>query len=161
MANTEEEFLDLIDQHQKLIHNVCRMYTGNVDDHQDLFQEIMVQLWKGYANFEKRSKVSTWMYRVSLYTAISHIKRVIKQREAQPHLDLDLDYEQPSLESDSAPLQEAIERLDDGDRAIVLLHLDEKSYKEMAEILGISDSNVGVRLNRVKKKLKTLLISEK
>ncbi len=161
MAKTEEEFLDLIDQNQKLIHNVCRMYTDNVDDHQDLFQEIMVQLWKGYGNFKNESKVSTWMYRVSLYTAISYIKKVIKLREALPHLDLDLSYEQPSLEPDATQLQKAIERLDDGDRAIVLLHLDEKTYKEMADILGISETNVGVRLNRVKKKLKNLLISDK
>jgi RNA polymerase sigma-70 factor, ECF subfamily len=161
LVKTEEEFLDLIDQHQKVIHNVCRMYTDTIDDHQDLFQEILVQLWKGYGNFKGKAKVTTWMYRVSLYTAISYIKKVMNLRNAKPDLDTGLSYEQPLIESDTDLLQAAIEQLDEGDRAIVLLHLDEKSYKEMANILGITESNVGVRLNRIKKKLKSLLISEK
>ena len=157
LTKKEAEFLDLMDNHQRVVHSVCRTYTDNRTDHDDLFQEILTQLWQGYDRFQGNSKISTWIYRVSLYTAITYIKKVMKGREFQQTMKTNTHDLPKSEETDEELLMMAIKRLDESDRAIVLLYLDDKSYKEMAEILGLSESNVGVKLNRIKKKLKDLM----
>ncbi len=157
MEANQKEFLSLIDEYQKIIHKVCSMYTDNRIDHEDLFQEILTQLWIGYGRFNGQSKLSTWIYRVSLYTSISYIKKVIKDREGLKELVIEEPSSIKTEESDEELMKLAIKKLERADKAFILLYLEDKSYKEMSEILGISESNVGVKLNRIKKKLKILM----
>lgn len=154
----EKEFLDLIDQHQNIIHKVCRMYTDNQDDHEDLFQEILLQLWQGYPRFKGDAKITTWMYRVALYTSISTFKK--KQRIKKEPVSIStagIENEDPYRYEN---LHAAIGTLSKMDKALVMLYLEEKSYKEIAEIMGLSETNVGVKLNRIKKKLKEILTAQ-
>lgn len=157
----EKAFLRDINDNQGIIIRVCRIYCSDQADFEDLFQEIVLQLWRSYARFNGLSKVSTWMYRVALNTAITSLRRrkrrpdgnrltVAEQRV--PHIDhprIDVEYHQQ--------LQDAIDSLNKFDRALMLLYLDGKSYKEMGEIMGITESNIGVKINRIKNKLKTML----
>lgn len=137
------------------------MYCDDREDSEDLFQEIILQLWKSYAGFKGDAKISTWMYRVALNTAITRLKKT-KRRPDNQRLDnenlnipevvdarLDIQF--------GAELQQAIQLLNRFDRALLMLYLDENSYSEIAEIIGISESNVGVKINRIKNKLKSIL----
>jgi RNA polymerase sigma-70 factor, ECF subfamily len=156
----EKEFIGTINDHQGIILKVCRMYTDNSLDSQDLFQEVVLQLWKSYPRFRGESKISTWMYRVALNTAITRLQRNKRRPDSQR-----LSSGQDTLESTDkrldieydAELQYAINQLNKFDRAIVMLYLDEKSYKEIGEIMDISESHVGVKINRIKSKLKDIL----
>ncbi|UII26482.1 sigma-70 family RNA polymerase sigma factor [Fulvivirga maritima] len=155
MKSIEQDFLQLIDLHQKIIHKVCHIYTHDREDYDDLFQEIMLQLWKGYPNFKGNAKITTWMYRVSLYTAISIFKKKKNRKEVR---------EQPAQEPGESTdhyefenLNMAISQLSDPEKALIVLYLEEKSYQEIAEIIELSVTNVGVKLNRIKKKLKDIL----
>ncbi len=136
---------------------MCRIYTDNTIDHEDLFQEILVQLWKGYANYKGTAKISTWIYRVSLYTAITYIKKVMKTRTIRKETEYESVTHQKTEESEEELLFVAIKKLEEAERGFILLYLEDKSYKEMSSILGISESNVGVKLNRIKKKLKSIM----
>nr|WP_246223574.1 RNA polymerase sigma factor [Fulvivirga kasyanovii] len=154
----EKEFLDQIDQHQNIVHKVCRMYTDNRDDHEDLFQEILLQLWQAYPRFKGDSKLTTWMYRVALYTAISRHKK--KQRIVSEGIDSKAyEYYENNDPYRYENLRMAIDTLSETDKALVMLYLDEKPYKEIADIMGLTETNVGVRLNRIKKKLKEILVT--
>lgn len=156
MNKNENDFLIIIDDNQKIIHNVCRIYTDTTNDHHDLFQEILLQLWKGYQNFKGDAKLSTWIYRVSLYTAITYIKKVMKERKVNSEIEFEHTYELKDDDSYEEQLRAAIERLDSNEKALITLYLDDKSYKEMSSILGITESNVGARINRLKNKLKEI-----
>ena len=137
------------------------MYCSDPHDSEDLFQEIMLQLWKSYPQFNGLSKFTTWMYRVALNTAITRLRRDKRRPDNRRIGDeetkvpenstarMDVEYGQP--------LQEAIDTLNKFDRALLLLYLDEKSYREIAEIMGLTETNVGVKINRIKQKLKSLL----
>jgi RNA polymerase sigma-70 factor (ECF subfamily) len=153
----EDEFLKMINENQKVIHNVCRIYTDMKEDHLDLFQEILLQLWNSYSRYKGESKVSTWIYRVALYTSITHIKKVMKDRNTKIELTSEDSYTIEQQNSDVDLLYLALNDLNKSDKGLALLYLEEKSYKEISEILGISESNVGVRINRIKKKLKMIL----
>ncbi|UII30272.1 RNA polymerase sigma factor [Fulvivirga ulvae] len=158
MKPEEKEFLDQIDQHQNIVHKVCRMYTDNKDDHEDLFQEVLLQLWQAYPRFKGDSKLTTWMYRVALYTAISRRKK--KQRIISEGIDSTAyEYYENQDPYRYENLRMAIETLSETDKALVILYLDEKPYKEIADIMGLTETNVGVRLNRIKKKLKEILVT--
>ncbi|MBL6449518.1 RNA polymerase sigma factor [Fulvivirga sp. 29W222] len=157
MKQEEKEFLDQIDLHQNIVHKVCRMYTNNKDDHDDLFQEILLQLWQAYPRFKGNSKLTTWMYRVALYTAISRNKK--KQRLVSESIDSKAyEYYENHDPYRYENLRMAISTLSETDKALVMLYLEEKPYKEIADIMGLTETNVGVRLNRVKKKLKEILV---
>lgn len=137
------------------------MYCDDRDDSEDLFQEIVLQLWKSYSGFKGEAKISTWMYRVALNTAITRLRKTKRrpdnQRLGNDNFDiaevannrLDIQF--------SAELQQAINMLNRVDRALMMLYLDETSYSEIAEIIGISESNVGVKINRIKNRLKSIL----
>ncbi|NQU84772.1 MAG: sigma-70 family RNA polymerase sigma factor [Mariniphaga sp.] len=158
-SKKKKEFLDLMDKNQRMIHHICRAYSNNDDDYQDLFQDILLQLWKSFESFNNLSKFSTWMYRVSLNTAISTIR---KAKNNITHVELDkvhgLSSEpEKDIDADVKLLYQAIARLGKIDKAIILLYLEEKSYDEIADILGISNSNAGVRINRAKSKLEKML----
>ena len=133
------------------------MYTDNAYDHEDLFQEVMLQLWKGYPNFKGQSKVTTWMYRVALYTAISFLKKK-KKRDEEIQIALEIiNDNQDDQQSAIEDLNRGIAKLNDIEKAIMMLYLEDKSYKEMSEILGLTQTNIGAKINRIKKKLKTIL----
>ncbi len=160
-AELEQKFVKELETNQNIIHKVCRAYTNNASDHNDLFQEISIQLWKAYEKFRGDSKFSTWMYRVALNTAISlyrKSKRSIKTGELYDNLS-ELKYEayDDSVEQQLDQLYKAIYTLNDIEKALVLLYLEDKPYKDIALCLGISEVNARVKMNRTKNKLKEIL----
>lgn len=160
-ADLEKNFIQELEANQNIIHKVCKAYTTNADDHNDLFQEISIQLWKAYQSFRGESKFTTWMYRVALNTAISlyrKSKRSIKSEELFPNIK-ELTYEEydDTTERQLSALYKAIHQLSDIEKALVLLYLEDKSYKEISLCLGISEVNARVKMNRTKVKLKELL----
>lgn len=160
-AELEKKFVKELETNQNIIHKVCRAYTNNKDDHKDLFQEISIQLWKAYDKFRGDSKFSTWMYRVALNTAISLYrknKRRIKTGELFDNLK-ELKYEEydDTTERRLASLYKAIYKLNDIEKALVLLYLEDKSYRDISQVLGITEVNARVKMNRTKKKLKKIL----
>lgn len=143
---------------------MCNIYCDNEDDRNDLFQEIVVQLWKSFPSFRKESKFSTWMYRVALNTAITSFKKA-KRRPDQSRLT----YENFQIESEDYDteteenikrLHQAVARLTGIEKSIILLYLENKKYEEIAEITGITQNYVRVKMNRIKKKLKKLMETE-
>lgn len=155
MKEKEAQFLDLVDQHQGILHKICRLYRNTALEREDLFQDIMYQLWKSYPSFRGEARFSSWMYRVALSTAIAKYKKP----SLQTTYDLKKEPAAESIEStdQQEALRSAIKRLNPIEKAVMSLYLDDYKYEEMAEILGISVSLVGVKLNRIKKKLKELL----
>lgn len=154
----EREFLEIIQTHQKIIYKVSRMYRDSPEDREDLFQEIVYQLWKSYPDFKGASKVSSWMYSIALNTAMAVYRKkkpVIEFREEFPEAAHWSDETGNELENEERLFQ-VLKSLDNAEKAIVSLYLDDLNYKEIAEVLGISENNVGVRLNRIKTKLKKL-----
>lgn len=156
----QEEFLSLINQHQSMLHKVCNLYCHSAIDRQDLFQEIVVQVWKAYPNFRGESKFSTWLYRIALNTAISDLRRkdrklkIIYPENAPANTVAEgLNNEE---EDQIRQLYKAIEHLTEIEKALVMLYLEDKSYDEMEEILGINQNNLRVKMNRVKEKLRKL-----
>lgn len=159
--NTQETtFLQLVKEHQKMIHKICNLYGHTPHEREDLFQEIVVQLWKGYPGFRGDAKFSTWLYRVALNTAISGLRKKEKYiAYVDPSIlpttlqDLnDTNTEQEQLHQ----LYEAIRKLGEIDRAVIMLYLEDRSYEEMEEILGITQNNLRVKMNRIKEKLRKL-----
>jgi RNA polymerase sigma-70 factor, ECF subfamily len=157
----EKEFLSLINEHQPILLKICRMYCDDKDDREDLFQEMLIELWKSYPRFNGKSKFSTWMYRVGLNVAITSFKirnkRPDKDQMKETYENIPLN-EQDRLDfTFDQELNAAINILNKFDRALLMLYLDEKSYKEISEIMGISESNVGVKINRIKKQLQEII----
>lgn len=156
----EEHFIELINQHQKIIHKVCRVYAYSQEAHSDLFQEILLQLWKSWSNFRNQSKISTWMYKVALNTAMTYAKKEIKMKGKQQELAEETMFQaRPDVyeESDFEKLQDAISKLSRPEKAIILLYLEKHSYKEIALMIGITETNVGAKINRIKTKLKSIM----
>lgn len=157
----QKEFSQLIKNNQGLIIKITRMYTHSPEDEQDLFQEIVLQLWRSYDSFKGDSKISTWMYRVALNTAIT----LFRKKTRSPQTDELLDYHYKYfLEDDNEKqlqislLYKVIKMLPNIERAIVMMYLDNLAYKEIAETLGITEVNARVKMNRLKKTLKELMI---
>ena len=158
MKKIKEKFLDLIDMHQGIIHKIVSIYTYQEDERQDLFQEILLQLWKSYPGFKEKSMFSTWMYRVSLNTALQYKRKIKTEQNALRNLKDNISiyfHEEPN--NSFISLYMAIDELGPIDKAIALLYLEQKNYQEIAEIMGMKKSNVGVRINRIKNKLKKIL----
>jgi RNA polymerase sigma-70 factor (ECF subfamily) len=159
--NLEAKFLLDFETNQNIAHKICRIYTTNRDAHNDLFQEITIQVWKNYPKFRGDSKFSTWMYRVALNTAISLYRKSTRRVKTEDFstvafkikaTDYD-DTEEVKLKA----LYEAIHLLNDIDKALIFLYLEDKPYKEISETLGISNVNARVKMNRAKEKLKNIL----
>ena len=161
MDSKQKEFSQLIKANQGLIIKVSRLYTNSLEDEQDLFQEIVLQLWRSYDSFKGDSKFSTWMYRVSLNTAITLIRKKTKSSETDfneaQFLNLKSEDKDEFLEERITLLYAAIRLLNDVERALVLLFLEDLPYKDIAETLGISEVNARVKMNRVKIKLKEIM----
>lgn len=157
----EHSFVTNLEQNQNIVHKVCRIYTNDPDSHNDLFQEITIQLWKAYPKFRGDSKFSTWMYRVALNTAITLYR---KSKRSIKTTDLDvLNFKLKTEEYDDVEEQQlklmykAVKQLNDIEKALVFLYLEDKSYKEIADTMGITEVNARVKMNRVKTKLKKIL----
>lgn len=160
MKETESTFLDLINQHKAIIHKVSKMYTDGAEEQRDLFQEIVLQLWKAYPSFKGNSKFSTWMYRVSLNTALVYFKKDQRKIDKTPldaHIDVVDNNESDQKEEKLAYLYKAVQELNAVEKALIFLFLENQSHKEIAENLGISEVNARVRLNRTKEKLQIII----
>ncbi|MEI6275127.1 MAG: sigma-70 family RNA polymerase sigma factor [Prolixibacteraceae bacterium] len=159
----KEDFLRNITQNQGIIHKVTRIYCDNEDDRKDLFQEILIQLWKSYDKFREESKFSTWMYRVAINTAITNFKKDAKNRKkTEIGKDLYLLADEPyddEKEEHLNLLHKAINQLTGIEKSITLLYLEDKPYEEISEITGISQNYVRVKMNRIKKKLESFVKS--
>lgn len=162
MDQLEQTFVSQITEHQNLIHKVCRIYTSCTEDHNDLFQEITIQLWKAYPKFRGDSKFTTWAYRVALNTAITLFRK--KKRSVDTSSDIEnhlykiafkeYDFEE---EEQLKLMYKAIHQLGDIDKALVFMYLEEKDYSEISETLGITEVNARVKMNRVKTKLRQII----
>lgn len=160
----EREFLHIIQENQGIIYKVCNMYCDTGEDRNDLFQEIVAQLWKSYPSFRKESKVTTWMYRVGLNTAITTFKKS-KRRPDQNRLTYENfqiadENHEAETEENIKLLHRAVAQLTGIEKSIILLFLENKKYEEIAEITGITQNYVRVKMNRIKKKLKKLMDEE-
>jgi RNA polymerase sigma-70 factor (ECF subfamily) len=162
---TEKEkqaaFTELIAKHQNIIHKICNVYRDTEDDRKDLFQEVVYQIWKSYDSFSGQSKITTWIYRIALNTAIAPFRQgKHKMRKNQVDLEATLhladESAAPYRNEEAQILYLAISRLNEVEKALTVLYLEEYSYKEIAEVMGISVTNVGVKLNRVKNKLRKI-----
>ncbi|QTE24439.1 RNA polymerase sigma factor [Polaribacter cellanae] len=157
----EKNFLADFEKNQNIAHKICRIYTTNQSAHNDLFQEITIQVWKNYPKFRGDSKFSTWMYRVALNTAISLYRKSTRTVKTQDFSDVAYkikatDYDDTE-EVQLKALYKAIHQLNDIDKALIFLYLEDKPYKEISETLGISSVNARVKMNRAKEKLKNIL----
>lgn len=150
-----------LENNQNIVHKVCSLYTNDREAHNDLFQEITIQLWKAYPKFRGDAKFSTWMYRVALNTAIT-LYRKSKKRVATQDFDsvvhkITANEYDDTQERQLKLMYDAVRQLGDIDKALVFLYLEEKDYAEISQTLGISEVNARVKMNRVKNKLRTIL----
>ena len=151
----EQEFSRMVREHKSTIYTVCYMFSNDEDEVSDLFQETLINLWKGFESFRHESKLSTWIYRVAMNTCISADRKKRKQGTKVPlSMDISLYNDEDHETKQVRQLHERIQRLDLIDRALVMMWLEGMNYDEIAEVIGISVKNVGVKLVRIKEKLK-------
>lgn len=158
--DTQREFLTLIEQNKGILHKVSRLYMDNLDDRNDLVQEIILQLWKSYSRFEGNSQFSTWMYRVSLNTALTYFKKEKKKADHFTFMDnIDKAQEEYSGEQDLQLelFYKAVQKLGQVEKALIFLFLEGQSHNEIASNLGITAVNARVKLNRTKDKLQSII----
>lgn len=157
MDELETVFLRIIEEQKKIIYKVCLVYAKDEETIGDLYQEVALNIWKALPGFRGASKTSTWVYRIALNTCVSWLRSSRKQPRTVPFtLSLGDIFEDEHDKDDLREIYRLIGRLGELDRAVILLWLDRKSYKEIAETLGISPSVVGVRINRIKAKLREM-----
>ncbi len=152
-----KQFSEEIATHKGLLLKICRIYRGHPDDQHDLYQDIVLNAWRSYPRFEGKSKFSTWLYRVALNTSL-HQNRKDKFFGKMTNLEaVENRASEESTDDQINILYRAIDQLDPIEKSLVILYLDELPYKEISEITGLTESNVGVRLNRIKIKMKNIL----
>lgn len=162
MLEDEEQFNQLVRENHASIYRICRAYLYDPSMADDLYQEILFQIWKSLKNFKAQSRVSTWVYRIAVNTALS-FNRKNKGKQTEPLPDtLQLAYEESLLEKQEEEakidhLRICISKLSEPDRLIISLVLEDKSYKDIAEITGANVSNIGVKINRIKARLLRLM----
>ena len=156
MTTLESKFAQTVAEQKSTIYTVCYMFSQDADEVNDLFQEVLVNLWKGFEGFEHRSDVRTWVYRVALNTCISLDRKRRRSKSVKLTMDINLfeDRDEDTRQVDM--LHKRISRLHPFDRAIVLLWLENLSYEEIGQIVGITAKNVSVRLFRIKEQLKKM-----
>ena len=160
MKEKEQGFLTRIEKHKGILYKVSKMYMDNHDDQQDLFQEIVCQLWKSYDSFRNESQFSTWMYRVAVNTAIVFLKkekRKVDKYEIASENIKDDEVDSAIKESQLDHFYKAVQKLEKIDKAIIFYQLEGFSHKEIGDNLGISEGNARVKLNRAKEKLKEII----
>jgi RNA polymerase sigma-70 factor (ECF subfamily) len=156
----QEAFIRLVNEHRGMLYKVCRLYCFTEHDRQDLFQEIVIQLWKSYPAFRGEARFGTWLYRIALNTAISGLRKqrrriVLTDPGGLPVELQDIQYS-AEKEEQLQQLYTAINQLTEVEKALTMLYLEDKSYQEMEEILGISQNNLRVKMNRIKEKLRKI-----
>jgi len=154
----KDKFISVIKNNQNLIFKVCYSYCKNTENRKDLQQEILMQLWSSFSKFDGRVKISTWIYKIALNTAIFYYRNDCKHNKRKT-IDASIlslsDFDENSEQDENiVKLYQFIERLDEMDKALILLYLDDSKYKDIAEILGISETNVATKICRIKKSLK-------
>lgn len=158
LSNTQADFTQLIEKNKGIIYKVARSYGKNEDDRADLFQEIVLQLWKAFGRYDDQYKLSTWMYRIALNVAISFYRKERGKAELLPltegMMEIADEIGNSEMEANINLLQQFINELKELDKALMILYLESKSYKEMADILGISETNVATKVGRIKEQLK-------
>ncbi|GAA0878628.1 sigma-70 family RNA polymerase sigma factor [Algoriphagus jejuensis] len=153
----EEEFVHLIQTNQGLIYKITTIYSSDREEQKDLYQEVVYQTWKSFDYFKKAAKPSTWLYRVGMNTAITHLNKKHKRPIGVSISDSKLDFAEEMSSDEEEKLEQLyaeIRKLNLLDRGIIFLFLEGKAYEEIAEITGISVSNVGTRMSRIREKLK-------
>lgn len=158
MQKPQQDFLSIIEANKRIIFKICNSYCKNADDREDLAQEMIFQLWKSWNSYNASYKLSTWMYRIALNVAISFYRKERKNNETVfigDHL-IEIADEQieESLETNLNALQQFINELKPLDKALMILYLEEKPQKEIAEIMGITPTNVATKIGRIKEQLK-------
>jgi RNA polymerase sigma factor (sigma-70 family) len=157
----EHKFVTELQNNQNIVHKVCTLYTNDRDSHNDLFQEITIQLWKAYPKFRGDAKFSTWMYRVALNTAITlyrkHKRRIDTADYESIIFKIKANEYDETEEVQLKLMYKAVKQLGDIDKALVFLYLEDKNYTEISETLGITEVNARVKMNRIKTKLRTIL----
>lgn len=158
MPQSKEDFLSIIDANKRIIFKICNSYCKNADDREDLAQEVIFQLWRSWSSFNANYKLSTWMYRITLNVAISFYRKERKTTDTVLMGDhvIEIADEQieESLETNLNALQQFINELKPLDKALMILYLEEKPQKEIAEIMGITSTNVATKIGRIKEQLK-------
>lgn len=161
--NREKEFVNLLEENQNIIHKICRLYTNDIDAHNDLFQEVTVQLWRAFPKFRGDAKFSTWMYRVALNTAITLYRKKKRRVDTTRFEQIEFKAVDKVNDDDDAKSEQisllygAVKQLNDIEKALVFLYLEDKNYKEISTTLGISEVNARVKMNRVKTKLTKII----
>ena len=157
MENIEQEFLSVIREYERVIYKVCYLYTTPNATLSDLYQEVVLNIWKAFPKFRRECKISTWIYRIALNTCISFIR---KEKNIPEIVTLtqeaDRSEEDDETQAMLRQLYRMINRLGQLEKSIILLYLEEKSYEEIAEITGLTITNVATKLNRIKDKLKKM-----
>ena len=157
----EQLFVSQLKENQNIVHKICRLYTSHADAHKDLFQEITIQLWKAFPKFLGESKFSTWAYRVALNTAITLYRKSTRsiQTTSSEKLNFFISQEEYNTEEEEQLklMYKAVYKLNDIEKALVFMYLEDKDYTEIATTLGISEVNARVKMNRIKGKLKKIL----
>ena len=155
-----QQFETLLQSHQAIVFKVANTYCRHAEDRRDLVQEISVQLWRAFPRYDEKRLFSTWMYRIALNVAISFARRAgYRQMQSLPENDSvagpgDVPPAAPELEDQVAALHSFIDRLDGLNRALLLLYLEERSYRDIAEVLGISETNVATKISRLKQRIR-------
>ncbi|MFC2188293.1 RNA polymerase sigma factor [Fulvivirgaceae bacterium LMO-SS25] len=153
-----KQFTQVIKENEGLILKVCSIYTFNADDRADLYQEIVYQLWKSFGSYKAKAKLSTWMYRVAMNTAIYFLKKEKKEIRTTSLEGSFLQFAEELDKREEEKIQllyQHIQMLSLLERGIILLYLESKSHEEIAEVMGLSTTNVGTRLSRIREKLKS------
>ena len=156
MKTSETAFAQMVREHKNTIYTVCFMFSKDSDEVNDLFQEVLINLWQGFASFERRSKIDTWIWRVSFNTCISQERKKKRTSSIPLTMGIDLFTDKDEDTRQVQMLYDRIHRLKPFDRAIVLLWLEGMPYDEIAAIVGITTKNVSVRLYRIKEELKQM-----
>jgi RNA polymerase sigma-70 factor (ECF subfamily) len=153
----EADFIRMVQENERIIYKVCSFYVSEIFSMKDLYQESVLNLWKGYPKFRNESSYSTWIYKIALNTCISGMRKEDKHRRDVPlSLSEEIAFEPETMGEEIEELYRLIYQLKTLERAIILLWLEEKSYQEIAEITGLSISNVATKLKRIKENLKTM-----
>lgn len=154
---TDDQFSVLVEEHKGIIYKIANSYCRNAEDRKDLIQEIVVHLWKSHDRYDEHFKLSTWIYRIALNVAISAYRREKKRTERVSPLEeiiIEPAAEPEQPDPNIATLHRIIDQLDELNRALMILYLDDNSYRDIAGILGLTETNVATKINRLKLKIK-------
>jgi len=166
MEKKDKIFLTILPKYQDMIYRLCCSYVEDTDTRKDLYQNILIRLWRGLKTFENRSSIGTWVYRIAVNTSLDFLRKEYKNRKINKHVDINDEnlpdkannIEESFIISEKTELMyKCINRLTFIDKTIISLYLEELSYREIAYIIGITEKNVGVKLHRIKKNLNQCL----